>query len=44
MEDTYNNAGDLSGNNIIDENIRNLKIKFGFDNISIENHQLPNSY
>ena len=42
--DTYNNAGALSANDIIDKNIRDLKIKFGFDNISIENHRLPNVY
>ena len=42
--DTYKNAGGLSANGIIDGNIRDLKIKFGIDNISIENHQLPNMY
>ena len=36
--DTYNNAGALSANDIIDKNIRDLKIKFGIDNIPIENH------
>ena len=36
--DTYNNASDLSANDIIDENIRDLNIKFGIDNIPIENH------
>ena len=36
--DTYNNAGGLSENDIIDGNIRNLKIIFGIDNIPIENH------
>ena len=41
--DTYKNAGDLSANDIIDGNIRDLKIKFGIDNISIEN-RLPNMY
>ena len=40
--DTYNNAGGLSANDIIDKNIRDLKIKFGIDNIPIENHRLPN--
>ena len=34
--DTYNNAGGLSANDIIDKNIRDLKIKFGIDNIPIE--------
>ena len=33
-----NNAGGLYVNYIIDKNRRHLKIKFGFDNISIENH------
>ena len=42
--DTYKNAGGLSENDIIDGNIRDLKIKFGIDNISIENHGLPNMY
>ena len=42
--DTYSNAGGLSVNDIIDGNIRDLKIKFGIDNIPIENHQLPNLY
>ena len=36
--DTYNNASGLSANNIIDKNIRYLKIKFGIDNIPSENH------
>ena len=40
----YNNAGGLSANDIIDKNIRDLKIKFGIDNIPIENHRLPNMY
>ena len=42
--DTYNNAGGLSANNIIDKNIKDLKIKFVIDNIPIENHRLPNMY
>ena len=42
--DTYKNAGGLSANNIIDGNIRDLKIKFGIDHIPIENHRLPNMY
>ena len=42
--DTYKNAGGLSANGIIDGNIRDLKIKFGIDNIPIENHRLPNMY
>ena len=36
--DPYRNAGGLSANDIIDGNIRDLKIKFGIDNITIENH------
>ena len=35
--DTYN-ASDLCANDIIDKNIRDLNIKFGIDNIPIENH------
>ena len=42
--DTYKNAGGLSANDIIDGNIRDLKMKFGIDNIPIENHRLPNMY
>ena len=42
--DTYNNAGCLSANDIIDENIRDLKTEFGIYNIPIENHRLPNMY
>ena len=41
---TYNNISGLSANDIIDRNIRDLKIKFGIDNIPIENHRLPNIY
>ena len=36
--DTYNNAGGLSANDIIDKNIGDLKIKFGIDNTPIENY------
>ena len=35
---TYNNASGLYANNIIDKNIRDLKIKFGIDSIPIENY------
>ena len=35
--DIYKNASGLSANDIIDGNIRDLKIKFGIDNIPIEN-------
>ena len=39
-----NNTDDLSANDIIDKNIRNLKIKFGIHNISIKNDKLPNMH
>ena len=42
--DVYNNAGGFSANEIIVKNIWDLKIKFGIDNIPIENHRLPNLY
>ena len=42
--DTYKNAGGLSAKDIIDGNIRNLKIKFGIGNIPIENHRLPKTH
>ena len=42
--DAYNGAGGLSANDVIDKNIRDLKIKFGIDNIPIENHRLLNMY
>ena len=42
--DTYNNTCGLSANNVIDKNIRDLKIELGVDNIPIENHRLPNMY
>ena len=32
---TYNNTGGFSANDIIDKNIRDLKIKFGIDNFPI---------
>ena len=31
----------LSANDIIDKNMRDLKIIYGIDNIPIENHRLP---
>ena len=37
-------TGEVSANDIIDKNIRDLKIKFSIDNIPIENHRLPNMY
>ena len=40
---TYMKSG-LSANDTIDKNKKNLKIKFGTDNIPIENHWLPNMY
>ena len=33
---TYNNAGGLSANDIIDKNIGDLKIKFGIDSILLK--------
>ena len=42
--DTCNNAGGLSAIDIIDRNIRDLKIKFGVDTILIKNHRLPNMH
>ena len=42
--DTYNSAGGLSTNYITDKNTRDLKIKFGIDNIPIESYQLANMY
>ena len=42
---TYNIAGGLSADDIINKKlIRDLKIKFGIDNVPIENHRLPNMY
>ena len=40
---THNSAGALSAYDIIDKNIRDLKIKFDIDNIHIENHRSPNN-
>ena len=42
--DTCKNAGGLSGNDITDGNIRNLKIAFSIDNIPIDDNQLRNMY
>ena len=42
--DTYNNTDGVSVNDIIDKNIRDLKIKFDIDKVPIENHRLPNMY
>ena len=42
--DTYKVAGGLSTNDIVDGSIRDFKIKFGIDNIPIENHRLANMY
>ena len=41
---TYKNIEGLSANEIIHNNFRDLKIKFGIGNIPIENYQLPNMY
>lgn len=38
--DSYNKIKNLSATNIIDKNKAHLKIKFGYDIISIEYHQL----
>ena len=42
--DTYKNVGGLSAIDMIDGNIRDVKIKFGIGSIPIENHRLPNMY
>ena len=42
--DTYKNVRGLSENEIIDKNIRDLKIKFGIDSIPNKNNRLPNMY
>ena len=42
--DTYNKIKNLSANNIIDENIRDLKNKLGLAKFDIENHCLPYMY
>ena len=42
--DTYKNAGGLSANDMIDGIVRDLKIKFGTDNIPFENHRLSYMY
>ena len=41
QQDTYNN---VSKNDIIDKNIRGLKIEFGIENIPIENDRFPTIY
>ena len=41
---TSNNTNSLSANDIIDKNIRDLKIKFGIHNIPIKNDKIPNMY
>ena len=42
--DTYKNAGGLSAIDMIDGNIKDVKIKFGIGSIPIENHRLSNMY
>ena len=42
--DTYNNSGGLSANDIIDKIVKDLKIKFGIDNIPIANHRFRKMY
>ena len=41
---TYCSIDNISGNEIIESNIKHLKSKFGIDNIPKENHCLPNMY
>ena len=41
---SYNNINNVSANDIIDKNIRDLVIEFGIYNISIKDHRLPNMY
>ena len=40
--DTYNKINNLSAEETIGKNVRAMKIKFGIDNIPIENHRLLN--
>ena len=39
---TYDKINNLSANDIIEKDIRYLKIKFSIDNIPIENNRLSN--
>ena len=40
--DTYNKINNLSAEETIGKNVRAMKIKFGIENIPIENHRLLN--
>ena len=42
--DTSNGINNLSANDIFDKDIKDLHIKFGIDNIPIENCGLPDIY
>ena len=42
--DTFNGINNLSANDIIDNDIKDLNIKFDIDNIPIENGGLPDIY
>ena len=41
---TYNSINNLPTDTIINNNINDLKSKFGIDNVTTENHRLPNMY
>ena len=41
---TYNSINNLPTDTIINNNINDLKSKFGIDNVTTENHHLPNMY
>ena len=42
--DTFNGINNVSANDIIDNDIKDLNIKFDIDNIPIENGGLPDIY
>ena len=42
--DTYNNASSFSAKEMIDKNVRDLKIKFGIGKIPIKTYRLRNMY
>ena len=41
---TYSTIDNKSTNEIINSNVKDLKDKFGINNVSLENHRLPNMY
>ena len=41
---TYNSINNLPRDIIINNNINDVKSKFGIDNVTTENHRLPNMY